>query len=312
MQYMCITPREAVCHHFPMKRVARVKGDNKEEPGEAEKRRYRSASRWTPPKKRSISPQGPIRCTSPHNYRSSATGGCRSQFINPNASGSGVPAGRRSMSLTPEGRERSPATREKVTRWPGTQDLEREWMKEVWCRMEKEQTALLDTWDGMLKLAAKGTTDLWRLKQRLECLMKGFENKICQACSEETRSRDRREEVARRGPSSDREYQPRGTSADRERAGPRPNKEVTPTLSTVGCWAPGCPTPASSATGSSSAPATTGEKGKRPVVLTSISISSTKWAGASSTVAPNYGHSGVLLMPVKRMLHPDQRQSLKK
>ena len=139
--------------------------------------------------------------------------------------------------------------------------------------------------------------------------MKGFENKICQACSEETRSRDRREEVARRGPSSDREYQPRGTSADRERAGPRPNKEATPTLSTVRCWAPGCPTPASSATGSSSAPATTGEKGKRPVVLTSrdgASISSTVWAGASSTVAPNYGHSGVLLMPVKRMLHPDQ------
>ena len=102
------------------------------------------------------------------------------QFINPNASGSGGPAGRRSMSLTPEGRERSPATREKLTRWPGTQDLERERMKEVWCRMEKEQTVLLDTWDGMLKLAAKGTTDLWRLKQRLECLMKGFENKICE------------------------------------------------------------------------------------------------------------------------------------
>ena len=263
-----------------------VKGDSREEQGEAEKRRYRSASTWTPPRKRSISPQGPIRCTSPHNCRSSATGGCRSQFIDPNASGSRGAAGRRSRSLTPEGRERSPASRERLARWPGTMDLERERMKEVWCRMEKEQTALLDTRDGMLKLAAKGTTELWRLKQRMECLMKGFENKICQACSEETRSRDRPGEVARRGPSSDREYPPRGTSSDREKAGPHPNKEATPTLSTAGCWAPGCTTPASSATGSSSVPATTGEKGNRPV--------------------PNYGHSGVLLMPVKIMPHPDQ------
>ena len=64
--------------------------------------------------------------------------------------------------------------------------------------------------------AQAGTTELWRLK-------KGFENKICEARSEETRSRDRLEEVARRGQSSNREYAPRGTSTDRERAGPRPN-----------------------------------------------------------------------------------------
>ena len=96
-------------------------------------------------------------------------------------------------------------------------DLERERMKEFWCRMKKGQTALLDTLDGMLKLAAKGTIELWRLK-------KGFENKICEARSKETRSRDRLEEVARRGPSSNRKYAPRGTPTDRERAGPRPNK----------------------------------------------------------------------------------------
>ena len=96
-------------------------------------------------------------------------------------------------------------------------DLERERMKEFWCRMKKGQTPLLDTRDRMLKLAAKGTTELWHLK-------KGFENKICEACSEETRSRDRLEEVARRGPSSNKEYALRGTSTDRERAGPRPNK----------------------------------------------------------------------------------------
>ena len=90
--------------------------------------------------------------------------------------------------------------------------------------MKKGQTPLLDTRDRMLKLATKGTTELWRLKQRLEGLMKGFQNKICEACSEKTRSRDRLEEVARRGPSSNREYAPRGTSTDRERAGPGPNK----------------------------------------------------------------------------------------
>ena len=90
--------------------------------------------------------------------------------------------------------------------------------------MKKGQTPLLDTREKMLKLAANGTTELWRLKQRLECLMKGFENKICEARSEKTRSRDRLEEVARRGPSSNRVYAPRGTSTDRERAGPRPNK----------------------------------------------------------------------------------------
>ena len=98
-------------------------------------------------------------------------------------------------------------------------DLERERMKEFWCRMKKGQTPLLDTRDGMLKLAAKGTTELWRLK-------KGFENKICEARSEETRSRDRLEEVARRGPSSNREYAPRGTSTDRERAGPAPTSRL--------------------------------------------------------------------------------------
>ena len=103
-------------------------------------------------------------------------------------------------------------------------DLERERMKEFWCRMKKGQTALLDTRDGKLKLAAKGTTELWRLMQRLECIMKGMKNKICEARSEETRSRDRLEEVARTGPLSNREYAPRGTSNDRERAGPRPNK----------------------------------------------------------------------------------------
>ena len=119
--------------------------------------------------------------------------------------------------------------------------------------------------------------------------MKGFKNKICKACSEEPRSRDRHKEVARRGSSSNRECAMRGTSTDRERVDPRPNKEAP----TAGCWVPGCPTQAISATVSSSDPAGTGEMGKRPVVLTSrdgASISSTVRAGASSTEAPALQH----------------------
>ena len=55
-------PGKPCATNFPMKRV---KDDSREEQGEAEKRRYRSASTWTTPRKRSISLQGPIRCTSP-------------------------------------------------------------------------------------------------------------------------------------------------------------------------------------------------------------------------------------------------------
>ena len=47
-------------------------------------------------------------------------------------------------------------------------NLERERMREFWTRMEKEKKALLDTKDGMTKLMAKGTTELWCLKQRME------------------------------------------------------------------------------------------------------------------------------------------------
>ena len=102
--------------------------------------------------------------------------------------------------MTPEDRERSSPTGERLSRWPRLQDLERERMNGVWSRLEKEQAALFDTRDALLKLAGKGMTDLWRLKQRMECIMAGLKDKLCEACSDETRSRDRREEEARRWP----------------------------------------------------------------------------------------------------------------
>ena len=57
-------------------------------------------------------------------------------------------------------------------------------MNGVWSRLEKEQAALFDTRDALLKLAGKGTTDLWRLKQRMECIMEGLKDKLCEACSD--------------------------------------------------------------------------------------------------------------------------------
>ena len=81
--------------------------------------------------------------------------------------------------------------------------------------MEKEQKDLLDTRDGMTKLMAKGTTELWHLKQRMECLLKGFENKICDACGEENKSRAKREEAARSRERSE-EAARRRPSANRE------------------------------------------------------------------------------------------------
>ena len=93
--------------NWPRRLVAKVKWANREEElDEAEKRRCRLASTWTPPRKRSISPQGgTIRCKSPHICRSAATGGCRSRFIDPNPSTqSGRAEISRSRSMTPEGR----------------------------------------------------------------------------------------------------------------------------------------------------------------------------------------------------------------
>ena len=260
-----------------------------EQPEEAEKKRCKSASTWTPPRRNSVSP---VRCISPHNCRDSATGGCRHKLLD---------STRRSRSTTPEARESSSASREIQDRYTRMMNLERERMREVWCRMEKEQKALLDTRDGMTKLMAKGTTELWRLKQRMDCLLKGFKNKICKACGEENKSREKREEAAknrarseeaaRRRPLSNREDP---TSPDSERAGRRPSKEAMPAAAgCAGSWAPGCPTRArrtlisstASASGSSTAPAVTGEKGRRPMVMTSrdgVSLSATVPVSASS------------------------------
>ena len=165
-----------------------------EEPEDAEKKRCKSASTWTPPKRRSLSPSPPVRCISPHNCRDSATGGCRHKLLD---------STQRNRSTTPEARENPAASREIQDKYMRMMNMERERKREVWTRMEKEQKALLDTRDGMTKLMAKGTTELWRLKQRMECLLKGFENNKCDACGEENKSRAKREEEARKSDRSE-------------------------------------------------------------------------------------------------------------
>ena len=94
------------------------------------------------------------------------------------------------------------------------EDLEKERMNRVWSRMEREQAAISDTRDALLKEAGKGTTALWRMKQRVEDIMAGLRETLCEACRDECRGQEWREERSMRAP-----------SIDREQLGPQPNKE---------------------------------------------------------------------------------------
>ena len=98
--------------------MSQGKGGNEEgERAEPETRRFRSASTWTPPRKRSRSPRGgPMRCKSPHLCRNAATGECRDELKDPLFSP-------RSRSMTPEDRGHSPTMREKMATWPRVDNL---------------------------------------------------------------------------------------------------------------------------------------------------------------------------------------------
>ena len=154
--------------------------------------------------------------------------------------------------------------------------------------MRKEQAALMEARDGMVKLTAKGTSELWRLKTRMSDQLKDYEKRIAAAASEDNQSRETREKVARE----------QALSNNTERSGTHPNKEATPAATgCAGCAAPGCPTstrraagpPSAPGSGPATGPAPTGAKGKRPTVLTSsdgVILSATVRAGASSTETP--------------------------
>ena len=61
--------------------------------------------------------------------------------------------------------------REKLTRWPRVDSLEKDHLSQIWSRMEREQAAILDTRDALLKEARKGTTALSRMVQRVKDIM---------------------------------------------------------------------------------------------------------------------------------------------
>ena len=106
--------------------------------------------------------------------------------------------------------------REKLARWPRVDSLKKERLSRVWSRMEREQAAILDTKDALLKEAGKGITTLWRMKQRVDDIMEGLRETLCETCREECRGQEReqREERSMRAP-----------SMDREQRGLQPNKE---------------------------------------------------------------------------------------
>ena len=82
--------------------------------------------------------------------------------------------------------------REKLTRWPRVDSLEKDHLSQIWSRMEREQAAILDTRDALFKEAGKGTTALWRMKQRVEDIMVGLRETLCETCWEECRGQERR------------------------------------------------------------------------------------------------------------------------
>ena len=145
------------------------------------------------------------------------------------------------------------------------------------------------------------------MKQRVEDIMAGLKETLCEACRGECRGQDRREESSRRAPST-----------DMDRPGPQPNKESTaegekekpPVVVTsrdgASAYVPGKPT---------DAPVLQLFSDQRMTKLvtdggsTSLCYQLYTEGGVATwkqTVVPNNGHSGVLLMPVKRMPHPDR------
>ena len=72
-------------------------------------------------------------------------------------------------------------------------EKERERMKEVWERLRKEQTALMEARDGLSKLMTKGTTDIWRMKNKMAEQLKEYEKRIAAAATEDDQVREARE-----------------------------------------------------------------------------------------------------------------------
>ena len=87
--------------------------------------------------------------------------------------------------MTPEDREQSPASRERMARWPRMDSQERERMHRAWNGMDRERASIKETRDALLKEARKGTTAMWRMRQRVEDIVSGLKETMCEACRED-------------------------------------------------------------------------------------------------------------------------------
>ena len=257
--------------------------------------------------------EDPIRCKSPHVCRRAETGGCSSQM-----KGLGG-------SVTPK---RLTAAQQNLDRCAKVLERERERMKEVWERLKKEQTALMEARDGLSKLMTKGTTDIWRMKSKMAEQLREYEGRIAAADMEDDQSRKAREWMAK-----EREEV---MEAERSRS-----------MICQGCNRQGCRSAAGRAMGPSSAAArvTPAEAmGRSPLIMRSkdgMTLSAVVRSGTGASEAqalrpfsdsrmvkllstggqmclclqlhtengvatwrqtdvPNIGQSGILLMPVKK------------
>jgi hypothetical protein len=200
-------------------------------------------------------------------------------------------------------------------------------MKEVWERLRKEQTALKEVKEGFSKLMARGTTDIWRMKANMAEQLKGYERKIAAAATEDNQTREARERATKE----------QEETLSRER--PHTGKGATPTFTGCqGCEAPGYPAPRRAMMGTGptvlrsrdgvtlSAAVRAGASATETQTLRPFSDSRmTKLLSTGGPMClclqlytenniatwrqadvPNYGQSGVLMMPIKQTWNNDR------
>ena len=93
--------------------------------------------------------------------------------------------------------ERPPAAQQKLDRCTEMMIDERERVKEVWERLRREQSALLEAREDLSKLLTKGTTDIWRMKSKMTEQLKTYEKRIAEAAMEDNQIRETRERKAK-------------------------------------------------------------------------------------------------------------------
>ena len=180
-----------------------------------------------------------------------------------------------SRSVTPE---RSTAAQQNLDRCTKMMEKERERMKEVWERLQKEQTALMEARDGLSKLMTKGTTDIWRMKSKMAEQLKDYERRIAAAATEDDQSRKARERKT--------EEREEAMKLERSHTG---REAALQNTGCQGCNKPGCRATASRATSPSSTTVRTmpaEAAGRSPSVLRSkdgVTLSAAVRAGAEAT-----------------------------